>query len=55
MPIKFTPKSKKKILREVPAKKANPNIQEAVALHQKGDLTRAKIIYEEILKIQPKV
>ena len=53
MSVKFTPKSKQKISQKLPAEKAHANFQEALALHQKGDLARAQIIYEEIIKKQP--
>ncbi len=53
MSVKFTPKSKQKISQKLPAEKGHANFQEALALHQKGDLARAQIIYEEIIKKQP--
>ena len=55
MSVKFTPKSKQKISKKLPAEKAHANFQEALALHQKGDLERAQIIYEEIIKKQPTI
>ena len=53
MANEFETNSKQKSLQKQLAAKTKAKLQQGVAFHQKGDLTRAKIIYEEILKMQP--
>lgn len=37
-----------------PAQQVQARLQEAVALHQQGDLPQARALYEQVLKLQPK-
>ena len=48
MANEFETNSKQKSLQKQLAAKTKAKLQQGVAFHQKGDLTRAKIIYEEM-------
>jgi tetratricopeptide (TPR) repeat protein len=54
MPSKFTPGTDSKRPLNPPLGRAAAKLQQANALHQRGDLQGARLIYEEILKVQPK-
>ena len=54
MPNEFELNLKQKSLQKQLDAKTKEKLQKGVAFHQKGLLRRAKRIYEEILKTQPK-
>src|SRR6266403_5885299 len=54
MPPKFTNIRKPKVVLNLLAIKAQSKFQQAIALHQKGQLSQAQALYEEILIMHPK-